>query len=431
MRILLGLLVLSSVLAPARAELLPYVERPDPHTRWQKSSEAEDDGLRTTVLELVSQTWRGDDWSHELRIVRPPAASPPELAILIVSGAPAGWRRDLSYERALARAAGVPVVTLTDVPNQPLFFGKREDDLLAHTFVEFLETGDREAPLLLPMTKSAVRAMDAIGELSAEEWGGRVTRFVVTGASKRGWTAWLAAAADPRVAAVVPIVFDNLNFPAQMKHQLETWGAYSAELRDYTLRGLQKYMGTPRGRELVSIVDPYAHRDRLDRVRKLVVNGTNDPYWAVDAIRFYWDDLEGEKAILYVPNGGHGIAETPRVAAATAAFTRRLLEGRPMPSLTLETRRAEGELEATIRSDEQPAAVRLWVARSERADFRDARFEPLAAPVADGAHRVAVELPETGAIAVFADADYGRGDEAFALSTPIELARREPPAPTR
>lgn len=427
MRSLLCLLLLSSFAGAARADLLSYVERSDPTSRWQKSSESEEDGLEATVVELVSQSWRGDDWTHELRIVRPPVASAPELAILIVSGAPAGWRRDLSYESGLARAAGVPVVTLTDVPNQPLFFGKREDDLLAHTFVEFLETGDAEAPLLLPMTKSVVRAMDAVAELSAKEWGGRVTRFVVTGASKRGWTAWLAAAADARVVGIAPVVFDNLNFPAQMKHQVETWGAYSDELRDYTLRGLQKYVGTSRGRELLSIVDPHAHLDRLGRVRKLVVNGTNDPYWAVDAIRFYWDDLEGEKAVLYVPNGGHGIAEAPRVAAATASFVRRIVEGKAMPSLTLETRRAAGKIEATIRSDEEPAAVRLWVARSEGGDFRDARFEPLAVRAIDGAHRASVDLPDPEGLAVFGDADYGRGAESFALSTPIELLRRDPP----
>ncbi len=39
----------------------------------------------------------------------------------------------------------------------------------------------------------------------------------------------------------------------------------------------------------------------------LIINGANDPYWATDAARFYFDDLPSKnKYALYVPNGGHG-----------------------------------------------------------------------------------------------------------------------------
>ena len=80
--------------------------------------------------------------------------------------------------------------------------------------------------------------MDAISELVAREWRMPVKRFFVTGASKRGWTSWLAGAADPRVVGVVPVVFDNLNFAAQMKNQKAIWNEYSAEIGDYTARSL-------------------------------------------------------------------------------------------------------------------------------------------------------------------------------------------------
>lgn len=37
-------------------------------------------------------------------------------------------------------------------------------------------------------------------------------QFVVSGASIRGWAAWLIAAVDPRVIGCVPIVFDLLDW---------------------------------------------------------------------------------------------------------------------------------------------------------------------------------------------------------------------------
>ena len=37
------------------------------------------------------------------------------------------------------------------VPFQPMFDGLKEDDLIAHTFVEFARPGDASWPLLLPM----------------------------------------------------------------------------------------------------------------------------------------------------------------------------------------------------------------------------------------------------------------------------------------
>ena len=38
----------------------------------------------------------------------------------------------------------MPVAILLHVPQQPIFDGKREDEIIAYTFREFLKTGDAD-----------------------------------------------------------------------------------------------------------------------------------------------------------------------------------------------------------------------------------------------------------------------------------------------
>ena len=48
----------------------------------------------------------------------------------------------------------------------------------------------------MAMTKSAVRGLEAVTEFVYEKTGNYLTKAGLTGASKRGWTTWLTAAAD-------------------------------------------------------------------------------------------------------------------------------------------------------------------------------------------------------------------------------------------
>lgn len=43
-------------------------------------------------------------------------------------------------------------------------------------------------------------------------------KFIATGESKRGWTSMLITAADPRVVANIPIVYDLININEVSHH---------------------------------------------------------------------------------------------------------------------------------------------------------------------------------------------------------------------
>ena len=68
------------------------------------------------------------------------------------------------------------------------------------------------------MVKAALRTMDMVEEIIEEKFGDKIEKWAVSGASKRGWAAWLTAAADQeRVKLLVPVVCQFLNIYKTMK----------------------------------------------------------------------------------------------------------------------------------------------------------------------------------------------------------------------
>jgi PhoPQ-activated pathogenicity-related protein len=409
---------------PQQLPLLAYVAQKDDTFSWQKvSSDRSPLGVTFHELRLTSQRWKGMVWRHTLLIAQPPKVAT-DLALLVIAGGETDSRGD-PQSRLLTSAAAIQlqalVAVLYAVPNQPLFDGLVEDDLIAHTFVKFLETGDLQWAALLPMTKSAVKAMDAVQQFAQKELNLTVNGFVVTGASKRGWTTWLTAVADPqRVKGIAPMVYDNLNIPAQMRHQREVFGGYSEQISEYTQRGLTDLADTEKARPLVQLIDPYAYLDRLT-MPKLIINGTNDRYWALDAANFYFDDLRGEKYILYVPNSGHGLEDVGRVVRAVMAFFDYLAQRLTFPKLQWTWTPKDGGMTLTVRSDPMPKQVLLWRATAPTKDFRDAKWESQELTATDGAFLFTLTPPEKGYAAAFAELVYEGNNRTYSLCTTIRI----------
>jgi PhoPQ-activated pathogenicity-related protein len=403
--------------------LQEYVAAKDDVFAWTIRGKEEKNGCLVYDIDLTSQEWQGITWKHAMSAFVPEGVRHTDIVLLFIMGGSTGNRPgdgDLEMGAKLATLAQMPVAMLYQVPNQPLLGNKKEDDLISETFLRYLATKDAKWPLLFPMAKSAVKAMDALQQIAQQEHGATVERFVVTGGSKRGWTTWLSAVVDKRVAGIAPIVIDTLNMRPQMKHQMETWGAYSEQIADYTSKGLVDVMDKNPELPLWRWVDPYTYRSQL-KLPKLLINGTNDRYWVIDALNLYWDDLVGPKHVFYVPNAGHGLDGGKEAALTTlAAFAQNVAMDQPMPALTWLHDDDGNQMRLSVRSDPAPKAVKMWVARSDDKDFRPDRWNATELSAnGDGAYVGQVEKPTTGHVAFFGEATYEFGPVEYGLSTQI------------
>ncbi len=407
----------------AMADLDAYLRRDDGAFKWSVTGRTSTPAGTISYVDLKSQVWQGIPWNHRLRIYEPSEPKTRDAVLLFITGGSHDSQpkpEDAVTGFTLARACGATVAVLPQVPNQPLLDGKTEDTLIAETFVRYLDTKDENWPLLFPMVKSAVRAMDAVQAWAKENGKNPVTRFVVSGASKRGWTTWLTGATDPRVVAIAPMVIDTLNMKAQKAHSLEVWGKFSEQIDDYTSRGLTDKFDTPDGHKLWEMVDPYTYRNRLE-LPKLLINGTNDRYWTLDAMNIYWDDLKGPKRVVYLPNAGHGLQEHREYALnGVGALFRHAVANRPMPDLSWTHSDSEdGALRLQVRSSPEPKSARLWVARSDTRDFRDSRWESTSMLVNGSVVKGEVARPGQGFIALVGDLEYEVEGIPYHLSTQI------------
>ncbi len=404
-----------------------YVGKPDDSFAWKLSGKSEQVLGTIYDVELTSQTWQGLVWKHVLMIYEPRTLRHREHALLFITGGghlnkPKG--EDQQMGLLLATLAGARVAMLHQVPNQPLFGNHVEDDLITETFLKYLETGDKSWPLLFPMVKSAIRAMDAIEQISQRDWDKPVKSFVVTGASKRGWTTWLAATVDPRIVGIAPIVIDTLNFQKQMDYQIETWGKYSEQIIDYSSKGLIKRMQDEQTEPLWRWVDPFTYRSKLT-LPKLIINGTNDRYWTVDALNNYWSDLDGPKFVHYVPNAGHNLKGGPgsrEAALATlAAFFEHVVLAKALPVITWAHTEADNWHLLTITSNAQPIAVNLWVATSATKDFRNAKWSSSPLKETKNSFVGEVAKPVEGHTALFGEVQFQMPTgTTYSLSTQLK-----------
>ncbi|MES2826982.1 MAG: PhoPQ-activated protein PqaA family protein [Bacteroidota bacterium] len=400
---------------PATA-LQRYLDNGDKTYIWELKEAFEVEGISVYNILLTSQKWREHVWTHQLTLLVP-KGSKSDGALLFITGGSINasglpnWNvqgnREILGLGMIAKQNNAAVAVLRQTPNQPLYNGLSEDALISYTLHNFKKDGDYTWPLLFPMVKSATAAMTAVQEFTQQKLNQKIGRFVVSGASKRGWTTWLTGAVDKRVTAIAPMVIDMLNMPVSMNYQIKVWKDYSVQIEDYVKLGLVQDIGTKSSNVLTAMIDPYSYRKMLT-MPKMIIMGTNDEYWPIDNIKNYYDSIPGQNLIKYVPNVGHSLGDGVEAFTSLSAFFGYTLANAPYPvcswTSTVTNKGVKLNIKATA---DKLVDVIVWHADSPDMDFRNDKWTSESLGIKNKAKVEALEgFPVSGYRAFYVNLKY-------------------------
>lgn len=357
--------------------------------------------VRTYILD--SQVWPiypnkhipSTTWKHKLIIYTPNEIKHNQALFYVSGGYSSNIEGKSNFSPSkesldfvnIALTNKAPVVVLEDVPNQYIFIDslpKKEDQIMAFTYKIVMQDAMNNAYLAghLPMVKSIIKAMDAAEDIFAKD-NIKLDGFVMAGASKRGWAAWLAAIEDSRVSALIPVVIDILNVKKNINHICDSYkiGCPPA-LRDYKNEGVLEDINSAAFIDLMKIEDPLSYIDlpkyaKGFSIPKYIINTSGDDFYVPDSSKFYFTSLKGnDNYIRYLPHAMHYLAgnaisnylnNMKLLNEAVNNFFYFHLNNIPLPKISWKY----SANKLSIDSSFIPSEIKLWTAKnSEERDFR-------------------------------------------------------------
>ncbi len=220
----------------------------------------------------------------------------------------------------LARQTHSIIVELKDIPNQYLRLDdgvdRKEDDLLAHNWRQFMEHPNSPTyPLLFPMAKATSIALDAVVS-AAEKIGFEApTHYVLTGISKRGWSSWLTLLEDKRIVALVTAVNEILDVENTAKFIKKSIQYWPDAFKDYVNAQIPEYLGSSPFKKLMSMTDPYGYinHPRYQQrftLPKYLIRTSGDDFYTPDCQNQLFKTMPGENYVRVLPNQGHRLSGT-------------------------------------------------------------------------------------------------------------------------
>jgi PhoPQ-activated pathogenicity-related protein len=435
-----------------RTALDDYVDKPDDHYNWEVIKEEEGLGFKAVFLNMTSQKWLNETlvdrpiWWHVLVLFIPHDLRDKENAFLYITGGGNSpdlcelTDQDCAVGGGMALSSGTITGVLFQVPNEALQFlqepgspRRSEDGIIAYTWWHFLNNpSEPEWLLRLPMTKAAVRALDTIQAYADQEMSLNVEKFVVAGASKRGWTTWTTGIVDTRVQAIVPMVMDLLNFKKSCHHHYRSLGGWTFAFGDYYALNFTMEIDNPNLELMADIIDPYSYLDRLT-MPKMVMTSSGDEFFLPDDSHYWFKDMPGETHMRVVGNAEHSLSEhIIEELSSIEAFYLGVIRGEQRPRFSWDLDEVNGRI--VINATDKPDRIKMYHARTlskERRDFRlviagvdgGEALQPVLwgtetlEPQENGLYVASKPTPDYGWGAFFAQLEYDRGDHTYIFST--------------
>ncbi|EAA7308272.1 PhoPQ-regulated protein [Salmonella enterica subsp. enterica serovar Albany] len=383
--------------------------------------------------ELLSQHWSPDDmvtpaqWRHNVDIYIPETAKEHHALVVVnnginyekgvqITGKPGDFPQETLA--SIARDTNTIVISVSDIPNQYLTFQDdkkplKEDESVSRSWALFMEAPEQRElmPLNIPMVTALSQAM-RLAKKELTQWN--INSFIITGISKRGWTTWLSAIADPDVEAIVPFAIDLLDIDASLEHIYQSYGGnWPITFYPYYQQGIDEKIKSPTFTQLRQIIDPLRYLNTIYQPRlaipKYIINASGDDFFVPDNTRFYYSKLPGVKSLRIVPNMNH-YSINQFAEESLVPFINRFQSKKTLPQLI-------GLIHhhlLTVYFSEAPVKVVRWTANNPNArDFRYAcgiRYQPLIIDIpANNKISITLNEPKTGWEATYIEATFNDG----------------------
>lgn len=341
-----------------------YLNKPDPNYKWFDTGERVHmiSGATAYVLNLTSQQWldtsraygpNGDIWTHQVTVIVPKKVTVTDSALIYITGGcnenpttPKATDEEPLLMDRISSQSGCIGVVLNQIPNckmvypsDPLKKKRDEDGVIAWAWLQYLKTKDPEWLPRLPMTKAAFQAMRATQEFTSQQKMASIDGWLVSGASKRGWTTWMVGAANcpscPKIKAIAPIVPIVPNLKANVHHMWRAYGGLSFAFSDYVDANITKYFDDPGFVDMMNIIDPINYIKRLERIPKLVMVSSDDEFMMMEWTHSWWDMFTGEKHLMIANNAEHSMATGIfELVASLGNYVKSVFTGGTRPEFT-------------------------------------------------------------------------------------------------
>jgi len=380
-----------------------YLNKVDPNYKWSDTKHTVRmlSGATGYLLNVTSQQWldtsraigpNGDLWTHQVLVIVPRKVQIADSALIYITGGcnenpgmpKATDEEPLIMDRISSETGAIGVV-LNQIPNchmvypsDPLKKPREEDAMIAWAWNQYLKTKDPEWLPRLPMTKAAMQAMRAVQEFTTQKKMAAIDGWLVSGASKRGWTTWMVGAANcpscPNIKAIAPIVPIVPNLKENVHHMWQSYGGLSFAFSDYVEANITKYFDDPGFVDMMNVVDPINYIERLARIPKFVLVSSDDEFMMFEWTRSWWSKFTGEKHLMIANNAEHSMATGVfELLGSLGNYANAVFRKAARPEFSWDLDLQEGSITVTIPENVKHGQVVLRTAKTlslKRRDFR-------------------------------------------------------------